>query len=61
MTVGDEPSMEDAEESVALSVMIVHKECPTLQELQLKAIRRAQDMLSSQSRSLTTIVDAVRK
>jgi hypothetical protein len=61
MTVGDEPSMEDAEESVALSVTIIHEECPTLQELQLKAIRRAQDMLALQSRSLATMVDGARK
>jgi hypothetical protein len=57
MTVGDETSMEDAEESVALSVMIVHKACPTLPELQLMAIRRAQEMLASQSRSLASIVN----
>ena len=58
MTVGDEANIEEAEESVAISVMVVHKERPTLQELQLIAIRRAQDMLASQSRWLATMVDS---
>jgi hypothetical protein len=61
MTVGDEANIDDAEESVALSVMVVHHECPTLQELQLIAIRRAQDLLASQSRSLATMLEVGRR
>jgi len=48
MSVATSRNPEDADESVALSVLIGHKDLPTLQELKSEALRRAQDVLASQ-------------
>ena len=56
MSVATSRNPEDADESVAFSLLIGHNESQTLKELELEGIRRAQDVLASQAHSLSQII-----
>jgi hypothetical protein len=46
--ITDDPDVENADESVAFSVLVHHKKNPSLKELQLSALQRALEILASQ-------------
>jgi hypothetical protein len=48
--VSDNADAENADESVAFSVLIRHGDNPSLQDLQSAALKRARDILASQRR-----------
>jgi hypothetical protein len=61
MTISDNRDPESADESIAFSVLVTHKHVPTLQELELAAVRRVQELLGSQTEALSRIVDRPHK
>jgi hypothetical protein len=57
MSVATSQNPEDADESVAFSLLIGHTDSPTLRELELEALRRAQDVLASQASALSQVIN----
>jgi len=49
--ITNDPDVENADESVAFSVLIEHKKNPSLRVLQSSALQRALDILASQKNS----------
>jgi hypothetical protein len=53
VNITDDADVENADESVAFSVLISHKANPSRLDLQFAALQRAQDILASQRRPIS--------
>jgi hypothetical protein len=55
VSITDNTDVQNSDESIAFSVLIQHKANPSLQNLQYAALKRAQDILASQHRTISGI------